>query len=135
MRCVALFDAETMNYLDLLKLASPEAIIVGTALLVLAFGLANKRGPRVCSAVAGAGIFLAIAAILLLPERVTLFQGMLVISPLNSIFQIICLVLALFTVVLASRDDIPHHRGEYLALLLVATVGLMLLVGSEELLM
>ena len=33
-----------MNYLDLLKLALPEAIVVTTALAVLAVGLASKRG-------------------------------------------------------------------------------------------
>ena len=60
---------------------------------------------------------------------------MLVITPLTSLFKIICLMLAFFTVILARGDSTPRHRGEYLALLLLATVGLMLLVGSEELLM
>src|SRR3954468_19350511 len=58
---------------------------------------------------------------------------MLVITPLVSLFKIICLALAFFTVILARQLD-TNHRGEYLALLLLATVGLMLLVGSEELL-
>ena len=60
---------------------------------------------------------------------------MLVISPLTSLFKIICLVLAFFTVILARGDNTPRNHGEYLALLLLATIGLMLLVGSEELLM
>jgi NADH-quinone oxidoreductase subunit N len=124
-----------VNYLELLKLAAPEAVVIATALLVLVLGLASKRSLGVCTAVAAAGIFVAIAAVLLLPERATLLHGMLVISPLNSLFKIICLVLALFTVTLSARDDIPRHRGEYLALLLIATIGLMLLVSSEELLM
>jgi NADH-quinone oxidoreductase subunit N len=58
---------------------------------------------------------------------------MLVISPLNSLFQIVCLVLAFFTVLLASRE-IPNY-SEYLAIVLLATIGLLLLVSSEELLM
>jgi NADH-quinone oxidoreductase subunit N len=124
-----------MHYLDLLKLASPEAVVVVTALAVLAIGLASGRGAGVCSAVAAAGILSAIATVLLLPEQGTLFHGMLVISPLTSLFKIICLLLALFTVILARGDNTPRHRGEYLALLLLATIGLMLLVGSEELLM
>jgi len=124
-----------MPYLNLLKLASPEAVVVVTALAVLAVGLARKRTVGACTAVAAAGLASAIAAVLLLPEEATLFHGMLVISPLTSLFKIICLILAFFTVILARGDSIPRHHGEYLALLLLATIGLMLLVGSEEFLM
>src|SRR5881394_4105328 len=60
---------------------------------------------------------------------------MLVISPLTSLFKIICLALAFFTILLTQAEKAPRHPGEYLALVLLATVGLMLLVGSEELLM
>jgi NADH-quinone oxidoreductase subunit N len=69
----------------------------------------------------------------MLPAQASLFNGMLVITPLVSLFKIICLALAFFTVILARQLGTRHH-GEYLALLLLATVGLMLLVGSEELL-
>jgi NADH-quinone oxidoreductase subunit N len=124
-----------MNYLDLLKLAGPEAVVVVTALAVLALGLARGRGAGICSAVAAAGILFATAAVLLLPEQATLFHGMLVITPLTSLFKVICLALAFFTVLLARGRDMPRNHGEYLALVLLATIGLMLLVGSEELLM
>src|SRR6187401_1220894 len=60
---------------------------------------------------------------------------MLVISPLTSLFKIICLALAFFTILLRQVEKAPRNPGEYLALVLLATVGLMLLVGSEELLM
>lgn len=124
-----------MNYLELLRLAAPEAVIVITALVVLAFGLVNTRTTGICSALAAAGIFFAVATVLLLPPSATLFHGMLVITPLTSLFKIICLALAFFTIILArSNGSFPHH-GEYLALILLATVGLMLLVGSEELLL
>src|SRR5499425_838835 len=78
---------------------------------------------------------IAIGAIALLPRNETLFGGMLVITPLNSLFKIICLALAFFTILLTQAQKAPRHPGEYLALVLLATVGLMLLVGSEELLM
>src|SRR5437868_3230302 len=58
---------------------------------------------------------------------------MLVISPLNSLFQIVCLVLAFFTVLLAPCE-IPNY-SEYLAIVLLASIGLLLLVSSEDLLM
>jgi NADH-quinone oxidoreductase subunit N len=122
-------------YFELLKLASPEVIVAVTALVVLAIGLASGRGVGICSAVAAAGLLFAAAAVLMLPVPATLFGGMLVVTPLTSLFKIICLALAFFTVILARGLNPPHHRGEYLALLLLATIGLMLLVGSEELLM
>ena len=78
---------------------------------------------------------LAVVAVLKLPTHADLFHGMLVITPLTSLFKIICLVLAFFTVILVDGDRTARNQGEYLALILLATIGLMLLVGSEELLM
>src|SRR5207248_5985247 len=60
---------------------------------------------------------------------------MLVITPLNSLFQIICIALAFFTVLVARSDRLLPNRGEYLAMILLGTTGLLLLVSSEELLM
>ncbi len=125
-------------YFDLLRLALPEAIITITALAVLAIGLTSSRPSRPCSGVAGSGLLFAAAAVLMLPRQAMLFHGMLVITPLTSLFKIICLALAFFTVILARGEgDTPSFRnhGEYVAMLLLATIGLMLLVGSEELLM
>src|SRR5438105_5998356 len=131
-----------MSYLELLKLAAPEATVAVTALAVLAIGLirwgetpSNRRSSAFCSAVAGLGLAAAVGAVVMLPQSATLFGGMLVITPLTSLFKIICLALAFFTVVLARTDLSSRNQGEYLALVLLATIGLMLLVGSEELLM
>jgi NADH-quinone oxidoreductase subunit N len=143
-----------VSYLELLKFAAPDAVVTLTALVVLVIGVATSRATgvagvsaaipqkgtvgtatttRFCALAAAFGILIAIGAVLLLPDRGTIAGGMLVISPLNSLFQIICLVLAFFTVLLAARE-MPNY-GEYLAILLFATIGLLLLVSSEELLM
>jgi NADH-quinone oxidoreductase subunit N len=124
-----------MSYLQLLKLASPEALVVLTALVVLSIGLLARRPAAACGFTAALGILIAIGAVLLLPRNATLFGGMLVITPLNSLFKIICLAFAFFTVLLTQSQKATRHPGEYLALVLLAAVGLMLLVGSEELLM
>jgi NADH-quinone oxidoreductase subunit N len=124
-----------MSYLDLLHLAAPETIVVVTALTVLAIGLTKSRISGLCSGVAAAGLLLAIAGVLELPRDAVLFDGMLVISPLNSLFKIVCLTLAFFTVLLARSERALPNKGEYFALILLATIGLLLLVGSEELLM
>jgi NADH-quinone oxidoreductase subunit N len=123
-----------MNYLELLRLAAPEAVLVVTALVVLALGLMSGRSSGLCSGVAAAGLLFAVSAVLMLPADAALFNGMIVVTPLTSLFKIICLALAFFTVILARGNGDFRHRGEYLALLLLATIGLMLLVGSEELL-
>jgi hypothetical protein len=117
-----------MSYLDLLKLAAPEAIVALTALVVLVISVATSRGtvvagvspakPQsravdttastvVCSCVAALGLIGATGAVLILPLHANLFHGMLVISPLNSLFQIVCLVLAFFTILLASASILP----------------------------
>jgi NADH-quinone oxidoreductase subunit N len=124
-----------MSYLDLLKLASPEAIVVLTALVVLSIGLLTERAAAVCALIGALGLAIATGAVLMLPHNASLFGGMLVITPLTSLFKIICLALAFFTVCLARSEKSLRHAGEYLAISLLATVGLMLLVGSEELLM
>src|SRR6266481_3249781 len=146
----------TMSYLELLKVALPETIVVITALAVLSIGLVTGRVKStatvstakptqrangtsttagICSAVAVLGLAIAIGTVLVLPRNATLFGGMLVITPLTSLFKIISIVLAFFTVLLTTSEKSLRHPGEYLALILFATVGLMLLVGSEEFLM
>jgi NADH-quinone oxidoreductase subunit N len=124
-----------MSYLELLKLASPEAIVVLTALVVLAIGLTKSNSNVIVTFLAAIGLAFAAVAVLKLPEHATLFHGMLVISPLNSLFKIICLALAFVTLPLAASEKSLRNPGEYLAMLLLGTVGLLLLVGSEELLM
>jgi NADH-quinone oxidoreductase subunit N len=123
-----------MSYLELLKLASPETVVVVTALAVLAIGLTKLNSKTICSFMTAAGLAIAAVAVLMLPRHATLFGGMLVISPLNSLFKIICLALAFVTVPVAASEISLRNSGEFLAMLLLGTVGLMLLVGAEELL-
>ena len=121
-----------MSYLELLKLASPEVLVVIGALAVLSLGLTKPRATALTSTMASLALIAAAIAILFLPQNATLLNGMLVVSPLNSLFKIICLALALVTVLLARA---AQNHAEYLGLILLGTIGLMLLVGSEELLM
>ena len=124
-----------MNYFQLVRLGLPEIILVLTALAVLAVGLKRPRVAGICPGLAAAGLVGAAAAVLRLPTHEALAHGMLVASPLNSLFQIVCLTLAFFTVLLARGGRRLPNDGEFIALLLLATVGLLLLISSEELLM
>jgi NADH-quinone oxidoreductase subunit N len=143
-----------ISYLELLKLVAPETIVVITALGVLAIGLATGRAKssatvstktqlpgskpvaaRASFAVAVLGLGIATCAVLMLPHQIALFGGMLIVTPLTSLFKIISIALAFFTIVISTSEKPRRNASEYLALVLFATVGLMLLVGSEELLM
>ena len=111
-----------MNYLELLKLAAPEAIVVVTALVVLTIGLTSTRAALLCPMMAVLGIAVAIAAVVMLSQHANLFGGMLVISPLNSLFKIVCLTLALLTIPLVSSERALRNPGEYIALILLGAV-------------
>jgi NADH-quinone oxidoreductase subunit N len=129
-----------MSYLELLRFAMPEIVVVVTALVMLAIGLTPRWGEtlssrRICPGLAALGLLASIAAVLTLPQHTNLFAGMLVISPINSLFKIICLALTFSIVFLTASDQRFPNQSEYFAILLFGTIGLMLLVGSEELLM
>lgn len=124
------------DYREILQLAAPEIFVVITALVALTLGLTRWRASNLIPVVATLGLVLAAIPVAHLPFGASLGDGMLVISEPNSLFKFICLALALGTVLLAQADrGTVRHHAEYVALILFATVGLMLLVGSEELLM
>jgi NADH-quinone oxidoreductase subunit N len=60
---------------------------------------------------------------------------MLVVDALTQFVKIALLVLAIFTVLISLETDFTGHVGEYFALILLATVGMMFLVSSEDILM
>ena len=125
-----------MNYLQLLHLAAPEAVVVLTALVVLTLGLTSTRAADLAVSVATFGLAAAaIAVARLLPGEAYLFNGMLVVTPLTSLFKLVCLALALFALILSRGSDFTRHAAEFVSMILLATVGLMLLVATEELLM
>jgi len=130
-----------VSYLDLLKLAAPETIVVLTALLVLAVDLTSMRGLelRLRFIVGGlltlAGCAVAIAWMLVMPVPPNALEGMLVVDPLTQLVKIALLALTAFTVLISIESDFTHHVGEYLALILMATAGMMFLVSAGDLLM
>jgi NADH-quinone oxidoreductase subunit N len=123
-----------MNYLQLGKLAAPEVALVVAALAVLAISLANERARGTCLFVALLGVAAAAGSFLFLPAHANPFGSTLVLSPLNRLFEIICLALAFAALLLTHAEHALPHRGEYIAIILFATVGLLLLVSGEELL-
>lgn len=130
-----------MSYLEILKLAAPETVVVLTALVVLAADLVALREQPVRlrfgmgAAIASLGCLAAIFFALARHDHANLFNGMLVVDPLTSLVKAAVLGLTIFAVILSTSGKFTEHVGEYLALMLLATVGMMFLVSTEDLLM
>ena len=127
-------------YFHLLQLVLPELIVVVTAIFVLTADLVFLRRAvlrtRLSTAVSLAtiGCVAAVVAIARATESVNLFDGMLLANPLVHLVQIALLVLTVFVLLLAVDSDFTDHVGEFVLLLLLATVGMMFLVASQNLL-
>lgn len=132
-----------MNYLQFTLLLLPEIVLLVTALAVLGAGF--RRGPSggkesvrpVLLAVLSAGGLVIAGALLIwvMPQdggRV--LGGMLVVDPLSNLFKVILLGMALVGVILLMENPPARHAAENFAMLLFVILGLMLIVGTEELL-
>ena len=131
----------TVQYLDLLKLAGPETVLVITVLVVLAADLLALRGTLlrfrfiVGAGIATAGCLVAGMVITALPEQASFMKGMLVIDPLTGILKWALLGLAVASIWLSVDAGFTDHVGEFVALMLLATVGMMFLVSTLDILM
>jgi NADH-quinone oxidoreductase subunit N len=133
----------SISYLELLRLAAPETIVVVTALFVLAVDLLAMRERPLGSRLLVGGTLSAlgcVAAIVCLAGTQTVNNfpdgtGMLVVTPLSQLIKQAILVLSVFTVALSLDAKFTRHVGEYFALILLATVGMMFLVSASDLLM
>ena len=130
-----------MNYLELLKLALPETIVVVTALVVIAVDLLalhelDKRFRFIIGGmIASIGCVGAIVWMLISSTEANAFGGMLVVDPLTKFVKIVVLVLTICTILLSMESDFTDHAGEYLGLILFAAVGMMFLVSADDILM
>ncbi|MCL5096575.1 MAG: NADH-quinone oxidoreductase subunit N, partial [Candidatus Omnitrophica bacterium] len=130
-----------MSYLEILKLALPETILALTVLLVLAVDLGVMRlqtvGRRmtVAAGITCAGCVAAIWGVLALPQPASLLDGMWVVDGLTRFIKPVLLLLTVATALLSLESRFTTHVGEYFALLLLATIGLMFMVSTEQILM
>ncbi len=130
-----------IDYGQLLRLAAPELILALGALAVLAIDLGIMRGEPLFQRrlIAASVTCLACAAPLMwianIPQAGNLMHGMLVVDPLTRLAQQAILVLAGLTALLTVDSEFTDHVGEYFALILLATVGMMFLVSAEDILM
>jgi NADH-quinone oxidoreductase subunit N len=131
----------TFNYLDLLRLVLPEVIVVVAALCVLSVDLMSLRtsGTRLRVSVGAmlslAGCAAAAAWIWHTPQYANVLDGMVVLNPLVQRVQIALLILTMLTVLIFIGSTFTENVSEYLALILLATVSMMFLVSTQNLLL
>jgi len=129
-----------MNYADLFLALRPETLLEFTALVILALDLffLRRRAVRTrfaaCSSLAILGCTLTIALIINTKVVLTLPGGLLLSNPLVHAVQNAILAVTIAVLLLAISSRFTHHVGEYILLILSATVGGMLLVATHDLL-
>ncbi len=128
------------NYTQLLRLALPQVIVVVTALIVMAIDLLALRSRptrirfTVAATLGSLGCVFAIVRILLTPAQANILDGTLIANPLTHLVQIALLALTIVTLLISADSHFTEHIGEFVLLILVATAGMMFLVGTQDLL-
>jgi NADH-quinone oxidoreductase subunit N len=128
------------SYLRVLTFAGPELVLTVTAVLVLFVDLGGMRltgrptRRMMAAAITGLGCLAAFLWTVLSESSGVLPGGVLVVDPLTNLARQILLAVTVLTVMVSVDSDFTEHIGEYFALLLFATIGMLLMVGTENLL-
>ncbi len=129
-----------INFGQLLGLAWPEIIVTVTALLVVAADIVFFRKSTVrtrfaaSATIASLGCAAAILKLLQSPTQTNVLSAVFVATPLTHLVQIALLALTIVTLFLSVDSTFTEHVSEFVLLVLLATVGMMFLVGSQDLL-
>ncbi|HLG14476.1 MAG TPA: NADH-quinone oxidoreductase subunit N [Blastocatellia bacterium] len=118
----------------------PEMITTSAALLIMVIdAISRKIERRVAGGVALVGLLGAVAAVASLWGQTsrTAFGGMIVTDELRLFFAMIFLVVTFLTVLISLRwiRDEALPIGEYFALLMFATTGMLLMAAANDLVM
>lgn len=130
-----------VSYLDILHFTLAEIGVALAGFLALTLDLTIYRKSTVASRLRPAvilgilGCVFGIHFLLHAPAHFSLPGSMFVVTPLVKIVQIALLALAIFTLLLSTSIHFTAHIGEYVALLLFATVAMMFLVATQNLLL
>lgn len=130
-----------VSYSELLRLTLPEIVVAVAGLLALTLDLTLLRRSSVhrrllvATDIVCAGCAASISLVADSARYASLPDGMFVITPLTHVVQIVLLLLAILTVLLSSSTRFTTHIGEYVALILFATVAMMFLTATQNLLL
>ena len=120
-----------------LTLLWPELVLVATALALILASRRIQKAPRAAAVTVVAALAAALASgWVLSPGPRTGFGGMIIVDGYSQFFKVlIASAVALVTLLSVRRVDADHVRpGEYHALLLLASTGMMFAVSALDLL-
>jgi NADH-quinone oxidoreductase subunit N len=129
-----------VSYFDLLYVTLPPIVVALTAFAILTLDLMVLRRRAlhtrfsVGALTAFAGCVAAIVLLMRASGQQTFFDGMLVVNPLTRLVQITLLAFAILAILLSVSSRFTAHVGEYLGLILFATVAMMFLSSTRNLL-
>ena len=129
-----------ISYNQLLSLALPQVIVVATALIAMSVDLLALRRSAtatrfsVASLLGCVGCGIAITRIAIAPVHANFANGALIGNQFTDVAQIAILALTITTLLLAADSTFTRHIGEYVLLILLATVGMLFLVATRDLL-
>lgn len=129
-------------YYELFRALTPHLMLTIGALAALTLDLASLRriGEPVRNRTLGMVTILALLASViplcrqLGAQPLAFLDRTLVVNNLTATFGLVIVALTILTAVLSMETDLGRHVGEYYATLLFGAVGMLLLVGTEELL-
>ncbi|MBL6764863.1 MAG: NADH-quinone oxidoreductase subunit N [Verrucomicrobiae bacterium] len=130
-----------MDYGLIFLTLSPEFVLAVAAMAVMGLDLTVLKGTSriyrmtAAAGVMAIGIFTAILLLQYYVKDASFPLGMLVQNPLNLLVKKVILFVALTIGLLATEVRFTRNVGEYYALLMLATIGMMLLVSTENLLL
>lgn len=119
----------------ILRALLPEIILVLGALVLLAAGVTRPGARGTAVVLAALSALAASAAIACCPMDAYLLGGMVAIDQLSRLFKQVILILGTVSLVFAYDCFPRRHFAESLALVLFSLVGMMLLAGTDDLLM
>ncbi|MEK7833033.1 MAG: NADH-quinone oxidoreductase subunit N [Acidobacteriota bacterium] len=131
-----------MNSLTSLNLnywaIAPEVIVSVAAVLIMLVDAFSKKGARQINAgITLAGLLLALVAVAKLGSvgAGSYFSGMVVVDSIRIFFSVTILIVSIVSTLLASQflRDEALPPGEFFALILFATAGMLLLAGAGDL--
>ena len=129
------------DYGQVLKLALPEVLLVVGAILILFLdvvkfrGMADAQRSAYLATLSVVFCVLGVITLRFLPSDGMLPQGILILSPVTILVKQCILIFAALTALISWRVKFTQHIGEYFALILFATIGMLFLSSTEHLLM
>lgn len=132
-----------MSYSSLFGYLTGEIVLTITAFVILIADalrhakedVATRNQRMAVWTLVGLGVTAIVYAIQFSSGNANFAEGMLVINPLNLFFKEVVLLITAITVFFSMEESISEYVGEYYAMILFGTLGMVFLVTSENLLM